>query len=74
MEIMNKLMTNADIAEVTGYKSQAKQCEALSDHGVSFMTDRNGFPKTTWYNFNHPTHLRRFVAADNDTPDFSSME
>lgn len=32
-------------------------------------------PHTTWYNFNHPTHLRFGLSQSeyNDEPDFSSM-
>ena len=70
---MDNLLSTDEIKAITGYDQPAKQCQILAENGVFFVKDRNGFPQTTWYNFNHPSHLRRLKAV-NDEPDFSSLE
>ena len=73
---MNDLITKAEFVEITGYDMVSKQCQVLTDHGIFFVKDRNGKPHTTWYNFNHPAHLRFGLSQSeyDDEPDFSSME
>ena len=68
---MEYLLSPDEIKAITGYDQPAKQCQTLEEHGVFFVKARNGFPHTTWFNFNHPSHLRRQAA--NDEPDFSSL-
>ncbi len=71
---MTDLITHQDIISLTGYEQYAKQCEVLTNHGVFFIRDKNGCPHTTWYNFNHPTHLRfNNDKVHNDEPDFSAF-
>ena len=70
----DQLMNEAEVERVTGYKSQLKQCQVLTEHGIFFMKDANGQPHVTWYSFNNPTHLRFNQAiAHNDEPDFEAM-
>jgi hypothetical protein len=76
---MNELMSEAEVAQITGYDMLSKQCQVLTDHGVFFVKDRNGCPHVTWYCFNHPTHLRfNNGQAHNDgydsEPNFTHME
>jgi len=72
---MNQLMSDADVATVTGFSSVSKQCELLADHGIHYVKDRNGCPHVTWYSFNHPAHLRfNNNLAHNEEPDFASMD
>lgn len=66
------LITDAELIEITGHKQPGKQCRALEDHGVIFFKDKDGKPHTTWYNFNHPKHLRGAILLD-DEPDFAAM-
>lgn len=64
---MSDLMTAEDVMSVTGYEHPSKQCQVLDDHGIFYVRDKNGCPKTTWYNFNNPRHLRfEKIAAHND--------
>ncbi len=77
---MNDLITKAEFVEITGYDMVSKQCQVLTDHGIFFVKDRNGEPHTTWYNFNHPAHLRFGLPQSEyddryaNEPDFSSMD
>jgi len=76
---MNDLITSAELVEITGTPRISLQCEVLANHGIFFVKDRNGEPHTTWYNFNHPTHLRFNNGQVHDDgyasePDFSHME
>ena len=72
---MNDLITSAELVEITGTPRISLQCEVLANHGIFFVKDRNGEPHTTWYNFNHPSHLRRELHQSEyaDEPDFSHM-
>jgi len=72
---MNQLMSESDIATVTGFTSMSKQCEVFKDHGIHYVKDRNGCPHVTWYSFNHPAHLRFDQSmAHNEEPNFASMD
>jgi len=55
---MSELLSENEIKTVTGYDQASKQCQALHEQGIFFVKDRYGFPHTTWFNFNHPAHLR----------------
>ena len=71
---MDERIPHNIIAEMTGYDQGNKQCEWLEKHGVFFMKDRSGYPHTTWYNFNHPGHLRfNDSQAHTNGPDFESL-
>jgi hypothetical protein len=34
---MNDLISESDLEKVTGYKSQLKQCQVLTEDGIFFM-------------------------------------
>lgn len=73
----NQLITHEELVEITGYEFLSKQCEVLDRHGIFYVKDRNGAPKTTWYNFNHPRHLRFEKIAElhyDAEPDFSMFD
>lgn len=40
-------LTPEEVADLTGYKLPAKQCEQLRRQGIAFYTDRAGRPKVT---------------------------
>lgn len=74
---MSDLISRNDMIELTGYEHPSKQCESLDKHGIFYLKDKNGCPKTTWFNFNHPRHLRSSeLQAHNDDLelDFSCMD
>jgi len=64
---MTDLLTAKDILVITGYDQPGRQCKVLDQYGVFYVKDKNGYPHTTWYNFNHPAHLRfEKLRAHND--------
>ena len=69
----SQLMSEIEVAKVTGFSALSKQCQVLSDHGIFYVKDRNGCPHVTWYSFNHPSHLRFNHDLVNNEPDFSGM-
>lgn len=72
---MENLLSTDEMKKITGYDQPTKQCQILEDHGVFFVKDRNGFPRTTWYHFNHPSHLRFSEKnASNEEPDFNALD
>lgn len=70
---MSTLISDDEMVTLTGHKSLTKQRQVLSDHGVFFMTSKDGRPRTTWFHFNHPAHLRN-AAGMADEPDFTQVK
>jgi len=64
-------LTDDDIEELTGYSQAHHQCKTLRDHGIIYVERRDGKPRTTWYNVNHPTQTR--TAANDQAPNFEAM-
>lgn len=70
--MQSPLLTDDEMKEVSGHTQHSKQCRWLTDNRILFHTDKNGKPHTTWYNFNHPIHLRNMAPMDEE-PDFGAM-
>ncbi|MEL4360907.1 DUF4224 domain-containing protein [Shewanella algae] len=71
IDSMRALMTQDDIAEVTGAKQPAKQIAILCRNGIPHLVDANGRPKLTWYQYNNAHMMRKPI---NDGPDFSALD
>ncbi|WP_420842796.1 MULTISPECIES: DUF4224 domain-containing protein [Dickeya] len=67
------IIPDADIERLTGYKIPSRQCEALRDAGIFFITRRDGRPSTTWAHFNNPLKHRAAPPATSE-PDWGAME
>ncbi|POE21474.1 hypothetical protein BV923_14830 [Pectobacterium odoriferum] len=70
------LITDEEIIEITGSRYPSIQCKILQEYGVPFVRRRDGRPRTTWYNLNHPlsTRNQQFEPAPKWEPDFSCFD
>lgn len=66
------LLTDDDLNNLTGASQAKKQCAVLDESGIFYVRRTDGKPRTTWYNVNHPAHLR--TPQMQDEPDFGWME
>ncbi|WP_140921159.1 DUF4224 domain-containing protein [Limnobaculum xujianqingii] len=48
----NEFLTVDEVIELTGFKKQSCQCEALTANGFSYAKDAEGRPKLTWTHVN----------------------
>jgi len=55
---MSELLSEQAMVDLTGAKTKAKQIQVLRDSNIPFVVRVDGWPKTTWYNVNNPSHLR----------------
>lgn len=70
----NSILSDDEVANLTGYKQAAKQAHVLRDNGIAFVVrPADGKIRTTWYNVNHPSHVRNLIAQQ-EQPDFSSLQ
>lgn len=58
------IVTDDDLAELTGYSAPGKQKECLDRHGIFYIEGRDGRIRTTWVHVNHP--IRQRAAANQD--------
>lgn len=58
------LLTDSEVEELTGYSRPSDQCRALREHGILFVERRDGKPRTTWFNVNHPISVRGYTGND----------
>ena len=68
----NTFLTQENIEELTGYVQRSAQSRWLEQQGIVHYVNSKGEVKTTWFNVNHPTHLRH--NTEEDTPDFTVFE
>lgn len=70
------LITDEEIIEITGSRYPSIQCKILQEYGVPFVRRRDGRPRTTWYNFNHPLNTRnkRPEPETDIQPNFASLD
>ncbi|MBI0472216.1 DUF4224 domain-containing protein [Pectobacterium parmentieri] len=70
------LITDEEIIEITGSRYPSIQCKILQEYGVPFVRRRDGRPRTTWYNFNHPlsTRNKQLEPEPRWEPDFSCFD
>ncbi|MDX7988640.1 DUF4224 domain-containing protein [Xenorhabdus sp. 12] len=75
MDVNTGIISDADIAEITGYIIPSKQCEVLKEAGIFFITRRDGRPRTTWDHFNNPLAQRfRNYAPEPQEPNFGALD
>jgi len=67
-----KILTDADLEELTGFKQGGKQAEALRQSGVFFFMRPDGKPRTTWENIKFPLHAIAPGLAD-EKPNFDVL-
>ncbi|ETS31116.1 hypothetical protein BB987_09400 [Photorhabdus temperata] len=75
MDAQTGIISDTDIAELTGYKIPSKQCKALKEAGIFFVIRRDGKPKTTWEHFNNPLSQRvRDYSQSPQEPNFGALD
>ncbi|MCC8364957.1 DUF4224 domain-containing protein [Xenorhabdus sp. PB61.4] len=74
MDTKNDIISDADIIELTGFKIPSKQCEALKEAGIFFVTRRDGRPRTTWEHFNNPLSQRMKNTPAIQEPNFGALD
>ncbi|MGX5913909.1 DUF4224 domain-containing protein [Aliidiomarina sp. Khilg15.8] len=70
--VEKEIISDDELAELTGYSNPAKQCSVLERHRIFFVRRQDGKPRTTWYHFNHP--MQGIAANDDSTPDFGALD
>lgn len=73
MKTESDIISETDLALITGYTMGYKQCEALEKAGVWFVVRRDGRPCTTWTHFNNPLKHRVAASAASE-PDWGAMD
>ncbi|WP_234932231.1 DUF4224 domain-containing protein [Pectobacterium carotovorum] len=70
------LITDEDMIEITGAHYPSVQCQILRENGIPFVRRRDGRPRTTWYNFNHPlsTRNKQPESEPDIEPNFSALD
>ncbi|MCC8376501.1 MULTISPECIES: DUF4224 domain-containing protein [Photorhabdus] len=74
MDAQTCIISDTDIAELTGYKIPSKQCEALKEAGIFFVIRRDGKPRTTWEHFNNPLTQRIRNIPSPQEPNFGALD
>lgn len=69
---MSELISSTDMEELTGTKLKNKQIQVLRDANIHFVIGLDGKPRTTWYNVNHPSHLRAIIPEE-EQPNFGAI-
>ncbi|CDG89104.1 DUF4224 domain-containing protein [Xenorhabdus bovienii] len=75
MDARTGIISDADIAELTGYQIPSKQREALKTAGIFFVIRRDGKPRTIWEHFNNPLsqRIRNYAPAPQE-PNFGALD
>lgn len=66
------LLTQDELAELTGSCRAPQQIEVLAKNGIFHIVDRQGKPKLTWYHVNHP--VLQELKNQYEEPDFSMFD
>ncbi|PHM69279.1 DUF4224 domain-containing protein [Xenorhabdus kozodoii] len=75
MGVKTDIISDDDIAELTGYQIPSKQCATLKEAGIFFIVRRDGRPRTTWAHFNNPIAQRvRNYAPVPQEPNFGALD
>lgn len=70
----NDLLTDDELVELTGYRFQSKQCEALARAGISFVRRRDGKPRVTWTHVNAAlSGTHRSLIDEEERPNFDAI-
>lgn len=74
MASTNDLLTDDELIELTGYRFQSKQCDALRKAGISFVTRRDGKPRVTWTHVNAAlSGIQQSVITEEERPNFDAI-
>ncbi|WP_145517348.1 DUF4224 domain-containing protein [Yersinia mollaretii] len=66
-----KLLTRAELEEITGFVQPRKQCECLRENGIFFIERKDGRPSTTWAHVEHPLCSRNIIQSNpEEQPDY----
>ncbi|WP_263063302.1 DUF4224 domain-containing protein [Dickeya dadantii] len=70
------LITDEEMIEITGARYPGVQCQILQEHCIAFVRRRDGRPRTTWYNFNHPLNTRNQLPEPKPKiePNFAALD
>ena len=69
---MASMLTEEQMKELTKAKTFKGQIQVLRENNILHIVRKDGSPVTTWYNVNHPIHLRN-VEAEDEQPDFDAI-
>lgn len=58
------IVTDNELAELTGYSVPGKQKQCLDRHGIFYIEGRDGKIRTTWGHINSPLKMRAPSNAD----------
>jgi len=70
---IERLLTKDELVELTGFRLQSRICRALRDHGIRFVTRRDGWPATTWAAVNTALGGKGDAIAESEEPDLSFL-
>ncbi|NIL21545.1 DUF4224 domain-containing protein [Yersinia mollaretii] len=69
------IISAEDLIKLTGYRIPSKQCEALRQAGIFFITRRDGRPQTTWGHFQDPlSHRHKELTEKSIEPNFGALD
>lgn len=73
-EDSGKLLTHAELEEITGFVQPKKQCECLRENGIFFIERKDGRPSTTWAHVEHPLSSRNIIqSVPEDQPNYGAI-
>ena len=61
---VNYIVTDHDLAELTGFESVSRQKECLDKHGIFYIEGKKGQIRTTWEHINNPLKMRGAANTD----------
>jgi len=70
---IERLLTHDELRELTGFAMQGRICQALTAHGIRYITRRDGWPATTWAAVNAALGGTGVPATQEDEPDLAWM-
>ncbi|HFT5240686.1 TPA: DUF4224 domain-containing protein [Yersinia enterocolitica] len=73
-EDSGKLLTRAELEEITGFVQPKKQCECLRENGIFFIERKDGMPSTTWAHVEHSLSSRNIIQnVPEDQPNYGAI-
>jgi hypothetical protein len=70
---MDRLLTDQEIADLTGLVQASAQKRWLEQNGIHYFQRSDGQPRTTWHHVNHPMLRKAAVNDSASTPDFGAL-
>jgi len=71
---MDRLLTDAELADLTGVEQAAAQKRWLEANGIHYFERQDRKPRTTWHHVNHPILHRSAVNDSASMPDFGALQ